>query len=992
MMQANNEWERSMKKWVAAACLCSTVAIQASAPGQQPLCSVPSWNEIQGIRNCRHDCLILRDGTTLHGHVDRLPALHYPFGNLHFTPDEIAMVIMPQSGGATIQYITVDGRTYLAEKQGGTVRFGSEEIAADRIRALVLKNNGDGMHCRGNYYALQMANGHQLMVELLSPFVVVGDGWREQMVDSASIVTFSQDGALYVRKNGKTERLDACFVRDHDVEVLVPKSGQTLRLPWNQIARLEKEGCGQIQEYAMRETYAALGDFVKKEFSPGVATSGSGADHFKRLSPLFAAGLGKKNPSLEGAFAATVISQQTIESMDQHEHTLIVDGLMIESWMAMVPQASITFADGALPGAAAGMETNNHASMFAIGAHISEPSLDGALAAAIITEMEHPAGGLFSLGTETFPGAVASSPTKRHTSAYAAGAAIVEPLLDGAIAAAVVPESRIEQVNQLENTLIVDSIMIDSWMHVITQKDREVLASFGRADNEIYYASLTPGVMVAHSDTFEEIGSISLDGACAAAVISQKAIDTMGEAEGALAVESLMIDSWMMLLAESRQEDMVLAKLERMTPQMIASLGEALASEDVGSVETAGEDFIFDGSDDVVETDEEDSDDYTFSAAAPKKKGDDDEHFEPIRVFALRPTVVKEVHESFVNEDRERSKEMEQEKEQVAVDLAVMLDAMDMMENAGELMSADHVSLNLKKITDIAESLALNGELYFEMEALVSEDSYDALSHERIADVRHSFEWEKKLGYLETIIRDLITEACSAEPEEIDDPIALNEFNVSKEAIEVLAQLLAEDDEETVIAYRGEERFETQDAAQSGLTYQDAEMALVAEEYLPHFPGKIYSQEGIDSQEITGTLLPTSATPVVLVKVPSYYIDKREVTNKQYARFVRDTGHAAPPHWKDGQIPENQEDNPVVNVSYNDALAYAAWAGKRLPTKDEWVRAADAMLIDEDGTINEWVLMDDDGVLSFDERLRLSGDRDYHNRDTGFRCAQSVEN
>ncbi len=89
-----------------------------------------------------------------------------------------------------------------------------------------------------------------------------------------------------------------------------------------------------------------------------------------------------------------------------------------------------------------------------------------------------------------------------------------------------------------------------------------------------------------------------------------------------------------------------------------------------------------------------------------------------------------------------------------------------------------------------------------------------------------------------------------------------------------------------------------------------------------------------------GSLLPTMNKPSQYVQVSSLYVDKHEVTNAQYADFVADTGHRRPSHWVRGRVPNGQEDDPVVNVSYSDAEAYAKWAGKRLPTELEWERAS----------------------------------------------------
>jgi formylglycine-generating enzyme required for sulfatase activity len=79
-------------------------------------------------------------------------------------------------------------------------------------------------------------------------------------------------------------------------------------------------------------------------------------------------------------------------------------------------------------------------------------------------------------------------------------------------------------------------------------------------------------------------------------------------------------------------------------------------------------------------------------------------------------------------------------------------------------------------------------------------------------------------------------------------------------------------------------------------------------------------------------------TPEFEAFVGPFYMDIHAVTRRQYAPFLEATGHPAPKFWT---VPEfSSLDQPVVGVMWDDAQAYATWAGKQLPTEAQWEFAA----------------------------------------------------
>jgi formylglycine-generating enzyme required for sulfatase activity len=159
-------------------------------------------------------------------------------------------------------------------------------------------------------------------------------------------------------------------------------------------------------------------------------------------------------------------------------------------------------------------------------------------------------------------------------------------------------------------------------------------------------------------------------------------------------------------------------------------------------------------------------------------------------------------------------------------------------------------------------------------------------------------------------------------------------------------------------------------------------------------PGGEFSMGAVDplgqDANVVGMQATTDSRPIHRVYVDSFWMDKTEVTNQQFAAFVKATGYVtfaektpraedypgAPPenlvagsvifsppdhavpldnhflwwayargaNWRHPDGPESdlkgREQYPVLHVAYEDAEAYAKWAGKRIPTESEWEFAA----------------------------------------------------
>ena len=89
----------------------------------------------------------------------------------------------------------------------------------------------------------------------------------------------------------------------------------------------------------------------------------------------------------------------------------------------------------------------------------------------------------------------------------------------------------------------------------------------------------------------------------------------------------------------------------------------------------------------------------------------------------------------------------------------------------------------------------------------------------------------------------------------------------------------------------------------------------------------------------TGQKRLTPASPAHRVNLPAFWIDKYEVTNGEFLKFIMATGFRVEGDWRN-YYQMGMEKVPVLNVTLGDASEYCSWVGRRLPTEQEWEKAA----------------------------------------------------
>ena len=122
-------------------------------------------------------------------------------------------------------------------------------------------------------------------------------------------------------------------------------------------------------------------------------------------------------------------------------------------------------------------------------------------------------------------------------------------------------------------------------------------------------------------------------------------------------------------------------------------------------------------------------------------------------------------------------------------------------------------------------------------------------------------------------------------------------------------------------------------------------VSLAAEppEGMAYIPEGEFIMGASGKEGLLGIEVGVDSIPAHKVYLKSFYIDRYETTNAEYKKFMKKTGARIPPLWGPWYAPDYPpigDKEPVSDITWFEADAYCKWAGKRLPTEEEWEKAA----------------------------------------------------
>ena len=129
------------------------------------------------------------------------------------------------------------------------------------------------------------------------------------------------------------------------------------------------------------------------------------------------------------------------------------------------------------------------------------------------------------------------------------------------------------------------------------------------------------------------------------------------------------------------------------------------------------------------------------------------------------------------------------------------------------------------------------------------------------------------------------------------------------------------------------EQFEQNPTFKTSILYNNKEMV-----YIP--AGEFLYGQGTNPSEPSFNIHFYSQNYKKFKNTKAFYIDKYEVTNEEYANFLKDSKIENNYFWKNSFYSIERKYHPVIGLTYREAEQYASWSKKRLPTEIEWEKAA----------------------------------------------------
>jgi hypothetical protein len=214
------------------------------------------WQRIASQAFCDGDIVVLMDGKKMCGTVSFLPALQFPFGTIHFRPDEVAALnYTTESGVLKGQYITHNGQQFIGAIAKEKIYFtiipepGQEvqpEIQIDPTNVsfiLLHRDKNTKYSLSKNQFYLHLKSGDSLPIFLSKEKITFSDGWKEKDFYPHEIVELNFNGGLSgrLKKAGVISDLEFSFLKEKYLNVQIPKTRDAVRLPWEQVDKIVKD-------------------------------------------------------------------------------------------------------------------------------------------------------------------------------------------------------------------------------------------------------------------------------------------------------------------------------------------------------------------------------------------------------------------------------------------------------------------------------------------------------------------------------------------------------------------------------------------------------------------------------------------------------------------------------------------------------------------------------------------------------------------------------